>query len=124
MALATADILTIAAVIVIVLGVIFYNNLQAAQAARRATAASPRADPILRRFVHHEGAVVGQAIAVQGDRVLLRQGTVHKAVPLAQLERDGDDLRLLGTVDWMDAEKDGSAWAQRLAAVAVPTGPT
>jgi len=115
MAFTQETILAVAGVLVILLGVVFYNNMRAMQPVARppgATAASR--DPILQRYVHHDGAVVGQAVAVMGDRVLLRQGNVHKAVPRAQLEPAGDELRLMGTVDWMECEKEGAELAQRL----------
>ncbi|MES2155914.1 MAG: DUF5749 family beta-barrel protein [bacterium] len=104
------QIVAVAGVLAILLGVIVYNNLRAMRPKAKATAPDVK-DPIIGRYVHHEGAVVGQAIAVHGDRVLLKQGNIHKAVPRAQLEPVGDELRLMGTVDWMDAEKEGAALA-------------
>ncbi len=120
MAFDQLTILTILGVLAILVGVVFFNNMRAMRPAAKAVPTTPAGEPILQRYVHHEGAVVGQAIAVEGDKVLLKQGNVHKAIPLAQLERSGDELRLLGTVDWLDCEKDGAAWAERLAAANTP----
>jgi hypothetical protein len=110
------EILSVAGVLVILVGVVVYNNMRAMRP-RPAAAVNPTAtteQPIVGRYVHHEGAVVGQAVALEGSRVLLRQGNVHKAVPLEQLERVGDELRLMGTIDWMESEREGSQWAARL----------
>ncbi len=120
MATSQETILSVVGVLVIVLAVVFYNNVRAMRETRSRNPNTVVAQPILQRYVHHEGSVVGQAIAIERDQVLLRQGTVHKVVPLAQLEKSGDDLRLLGTVDWMDAEREGAAWAARIAAAPAP----
>lgn len=65
---------------------------------------------LLCQFVHHDGAIVGETVAVDGDQLILKQAGVFKAVPRAQVAPEGDDLRLAGTIDWAAAEAAGAAW--------------
>lgn len=118
-------LLVTAAVVAILVGVMVYNRQVAAKAKGRVAAGGPAAmpsgDPILQRYVHHDGAIVGQAIAVDGDRVILRQGTTLKAVPRTQLDPSPDGLKLVGAIDWAQAERDGALWGER--GEASPTEP-
>lgn len=121
MALSSTDLLSVAGVVVILVGVMVYNALRAAKARPAATEPAggifggPATGPdVLHRYVQHGGAIIGQAVAVEDGRVLLRQGTTHRAVPGSKLERAGNELRLVGDLDLSASETEGAAWAARL----------
>jgi hypothetical protein len=121
MALSSTDLLSVAGVVVILVGVMVYNALRAAKA--RPTGAGPAGGSfggavtgpdVLQRYVQHGGAIIGQAVAIEDGRVLLRQGLTHRAVSEAKLERAGNELRLVGDIDLVASEAEGAAWAARL----------
>ena len=115
-ALTQTQLLTLGGVLVILFAVIVYNNVQAARARGRKPAAPSGAspgsavDPLLVKFARHEGSVVGEGIAIDGDRLVLKQAGVFKSVPKAQAEVRGDEVVLTGPIDWDKAIADGAAW--------------
>ncbi|MEA3191214.1 MAG: hypothetical protein QOD77_1796 [Thermoplasmata archaeon] len=116
MAFSAQELLTIAGVLGMLLAVIAYNNLRAARARDAPAPISahpPPAEgvhPIVGRYVQHEGSVVGEVVAVAGERAILRQAGVHRAVPVARLEPRGGELALVGAVDWAEAERAAADW--------------
>jgi hypothetical protein len=54
---------------------------------------------------------VGEVVGLATDRLILRQGGVHKAVPLAQARLRDGDVALEGDIDWTAAEEQGRSWA-------------
>ncbi|MEK6975657.1 MAG: DUF5749 family beta-barrel protein [Candidatus Thermoplasmatota archaeon] len=131
MALDQGQLLTLAGVLVILFLVIVFNNVQAARAriASRAgsspgksSAASSSApvDPLLVKFARHDGSVVGETVALDGDRLILKQAGTFKAVPRAQAEVRGEDVVITGAVDWSQAAVDGAAWHASHRASAIP----
>lgn len=124
MALTNAQLGTMAAVLVILFAVIVFNNVLAARDRLRARGgaassggpsasaggASAPVDPLLVKFARHDGSVVGETVAIAGDRLILKQGGTFKSVPKAQAEVRGDEVVLTGPVDWTQAAADGAAW--------------
>ncbi len=116
------QLLTLAGVLVILFAVILYNNVVAVRARKAeggagpgstSSANSPSAepvDPLLVKFALHEGNVVGETVALDGDQLIVKQAGVFKAVPRAQAVVKGDEVQLSGTIDWAQAERDGAAW--------------
>jgi hypothetical protein len=97
-------------VLVVLLGVIVYNNVAAARATRR-TAPAPSPGWV-GRHVHFEGDVVGEVVAEEGDRLILRKGDSTLAVPRSQVRPQGLDLGLKA-FDGAAALAEGAAWASR-----------
>jgi hypothetical protein len=129
MALEGSDYATLAAVLVVLLAVLVYNHFRTRhgdtpqpQAAADAAAApkskgrsgpEPTVDPLLSRFAHHEGEVVGETVAVEGDNLILKQAGVFKAVPRAAASLDGTEVKLTGAIDWDQARAQGAGWLER-----------
>ncbi len=67
---------------------------------------------LLCKFVHHDGNVVGETVAIHGDQLILKQEGVFKSVPRNQIQEDGDDLLLSGFIQWDAAIQEGNAWHQ------------
>ena len=138
MALSEGQLLTMAGVLGILLVAIVVNNVLAANARSKArtgggkgpstssssSGSSSPVDPLLVKFARHEGSVVGEGIAIDGDRLILKQGGVFKAVPRAQAEVRGDEVVLTGAIDWDKAIADGAAWhaGHRAAPIAEVSG--
>lgn len=124
MALDNTQLLTLAGVLVILFAVIVYNNVVAARARAQSkggagsksvplpggSGSAEPVDPLLVKFALHEGNVVGETVALHGDRLILKQAGVFKAVPRAQAMVKGDEVQLTGAIDWDQAERDGAAW--------------
>lgn len=119
MAISQTEILTVAAVLVLLFAVILYNNFRAAKATRAAqaaaatsqtAAASAAGKPWVGRYLQHEGDVVGQVVAVEAERVIVRKGATTLAVPRAQVREQGADLGLTGSFDAAAAESEGADW--------------
>ena len=115
MAFDNQQLLTLGGVLVILFAVIVFNNVMAARSRGRAKAASADGGgdvvhPLLVKFARHEGSVVGETVALDGDRLILKQAGVFKSVPASQAEvRDGEVV-LTGAIDWPAAEQAGLAW--------------
>ncbi len=107
----TVRILSLAGVAAILIGVMVYNQLAPAKAVSQVKA-EPEGPSLIAKFVHHQGSVVGETIAEDGDHLILKQAGVFKAVPKAQAKPDGGDVRLEGDVDWDEAIAKGMAWHQ------------
>lgn len=135
MALDNTQLLTLVGVLVVLFAVIVYNNVAAARARGKGKDASPASggssatrssttgapvDPLLVKFARHDGSIVGESVALDGDRLILKQAGVFKAVPKAQARVEGDDLVLTGAIDWAKAAADGAAWHAGHRAEAVP----
>ena len=144
MALTNAQLGTMAAVLIILFAVIVFNNVVAARDRMRARAGtapgdaapgkasssssasstSEPVDPLLVKFARHEGSVVGETVATDGDRLILKQGGTFKSVGRSQAEVRGDEVVLTGPIDWAKAEADGAAWhaGHRAAPIAEVSG--
>jgi hypothetical protein len=133
-ALTNEQLGTMAAVLVILFAVIVFNNVLAAQARIRArnggTAAasgksssstsSEPVDPLLVKFARHEGSVVGETVALDGEALILKQAGAFKSVARSQAEVEGEEVVLTGPIDWRQAEADGAAWHAKNRAAAIP----
>lgn len=123
MALSNVQTATVLVVLGILLLVILYNNVRAARSRPKgpqaeAGAQMPSVHPLLCKFARHEGSVVGESLALDGDRLILKQAGVFKSVPLGQVREEGGELVVTGSVDWAKAAEEGSAWhAKNRAAV-------
>jgi hypothetical protein len=122
MALSQPQLVTVAGVLVILFAVILFNNVAALRARSRARQGASGAGagagagdgspvhPLLVKFARHDGSIVGETVAIDGDRLVLKQAGAFKSVPLAQAEAKGDDVVLTGSIDWLAAEEAGRAW--------------
>ena len=118
MAIADTQLYTVAGVLAILFAVILYNNLAAIRARSKAKQAAKASGhegpvhPLLVKFARHEGSIVGETVAIDGDRLIVKQAGSFKAVPVAQAKVEGDDVVLTGAIDWPAAEQAGAAWHQ------------
>lgn len=121
MAFSNTQLATVAGVLAILFIVIVLNNVAALRARSRARATAASAEPggaggegtvhpLLVKFARHEGSVVGETVALDGDRLILKQAGAFKAVPARQAEVKGDDVVLSGSIDWAAAEAAGREW--------------
>lgn len=121
MAFSNTQLATVAGVLAILFIVIVLNNVAAMRARSRARSAAAggggatAADgspvhPLLVKFARHEGSIVGETVALDGDRLILKQAGAFKAVPARQAEVKGDDVVLTGAIDWAAAEAAGREW--------------
>ncbi|HJQ93884.1 MAG TPA: DUF5749 family beta-barrel protein [Candidatus Thermoplasmatota archaeon] len=118
MATSDTQLYTVAGVLVILFAVILYNNVAAMRARSKARQASQGpghegpVHPLLVKFARHEGSIVGETVAIDGDRLIVKQAGSFKAVPVAQAAVEGDDVVLTGAIDWAAAEMAGAEWHQ------------
>jgi len=120
MAFGQTQVATLAGVLAVLFAVLLFNNVMAMRARSRARKAGDRAQaggsggdavhPLLVKFARHEGAVVGETVALDGDRLVLKQAGVFKSVPAAQAKVEGGEVVLSGPIDWPAAEQAGMAW--------------
>lgn len=117
MALGDTQLYTVAGVLAILFAVIVYNNVAAARARMQAKSAKPAGaghegpvHPLLVKFARHEGSIVGETVAIDGERLILKQAGSFKAVPISQATVEGDDVVISGVVDWGTAAQQGTAW--------------
>jgi hypothetical protein len=118
MASGDTQLYTVAGVLAILFAVIVFNNVAAMRARAKAKQAKASGGhegpvhPLLVKFARHDGSIVGETVAIDGERLILKQAGSFKAVPVAQAAVVGDDVVLTGTIDWVAAEAAGSAWHQ------------
>lgn len=106
----------VAGVFVVLLAVFAFNLMKARNQPIKAQEGEEEehsVSPLLSRFAVHRGDVVGETVAVQGDRLILKQAGVFKSVPVAAASLDGEEVRIQGDIDWKAAEKDGTAWLEK-----------
>ncbi len=105
---------TLLAVLAILVAVLMYNNSRARREADRPadSAEDERGvdDVWLLKFVRHEGDVVGETVAREGDHLILKQAGVFKTVPTALATVAGDEIVLRGDIDWDAATAEGMRW--------------
>lgn len=131
-ALDQGQLLTLAGVLVILFAVVVLNNVQAARlrkagrvgagagGGKAGTSSSEPVDPLLVKFARHEGTVVGETVALDGDRLILKQAGMFKSVPRSQAEVRGDEVVITGHVDWPQAATEGAEWHASHRASAIP----
>lgn len=118
MATTDTQLYTVAGVLAILFLVILYNNVAAMRARSKARQANQPpghegpVHPLLVKFARHEGSIVGETVAIDGDRLIVKQAGSFKAVPVTQAKVEGDDVVISGSVDWAAAEKAGAEWHQ------------
>ena len=119
MAFGQTQVVTLAAVLTILFAVLVFNNVAAMRTRARARKGGEGASgssggdavhPLLVKFARHDGSVVGETVALDGDRLVLKQAGVFKAVPAAQAKVEGGEVVLTGPIDWPAAEQAGLAW--------------
>lgn len=118
MASGDTQLYTVAGVLAILFAVILYNNIAAMKARHEARQAKqPKGPshegpvhPLLVKFARHDGSIVGETVAIDGDRLILKQAGQFKAVPIAQAEVKDEDVILTGPIDWTAAAQAGTAW--------------
>lgn len=81
------------------------------------TAAAPAQetdDSLLLKFITDEnGEKLGETVAVEGDRVLLKVSDGFVSVPAAKVKHEAGALRLDFGVDWDEAKRLGEEWRSR-----------
>ena len=114
MALDQSQWTALVGVLVILVAIFVYNRMRASQSPiQTGTDDDVSVDTRLSRFAVHEGNVVGESVAIDGDQLVLKQAGVFRTVPLAQVEAAGAELAIHGDVDWTAAEAAGAAWLER-----------
>ncbi len=102
---------TLAAVAVLLVGMMVYNQRMAAKEREAGpTEDVPSTHEYLVKFARHEGSVVGETVAVHEDRLILKQAGVFKSVALSQAKVVGDEVVLSGDIDWEAAISAGTGW--------------
>lgn len=102
---------TLAAVGLLVVGMVVYNQRMAGrEQAAAATDDGPSRSDYLVKFARYEGSVVGETVALDGDRLILKQAGVFKSVPVALAKVVGDEVVLTGDIEWSSAIEAGTAW--------------
>ena len=131
-ALDQGQLLTLAGVLVILFLVIVVNNVAAMKARAQArtgaaagkgssaSSSSEPVHPLLVKFARHEGSVVGETVALDGDNLILKQAGMFKSVPRAQAEVKGEEVIITGHVDWPEAATKGAEWHALHRASAIP----
>ena len=108
---------TLGLVAFLLIVVVSYNNMMAKQARERGPAPKAERDEEdtsswLCKFALHDGNVVGETLAVDGDRLILKQAGVFKSVRIEQARIEGEEVVLRGDIDWDAAIESGTAWHQ------------
>ncbi len=67
-------------------------------------------DPMLCKFVAHEGNTVGETVAFDGERMILKDHGVFMAVDRSLATLDGETVVIQGYVDWDAAKEAGASW--------------
>lgn len=130
-ALDQGQLLTLAGVLVILFLVIVVNNVAAMRARSRGASGGLRGQagagtstepvhPLLVKFARHEGSVVGETVALDGEQLILKQAGMFKSVPRSQAEVQGDEVVITGHVDWPEAATKGAEWHALHRASAIP----
>lgn len=121
MALEGAEWGIVGGVFVIVLALMVYNQMVAKRNAagvggagrRGRDAERPSAGEYLSRFVVHEGDVVGEVVARDGDDLIVKHQGVFRAVPVAATRIANDEVHVRGDMDWDAAAGKGQEWLER-----------
>lgn len=102
---------TLGLVALILLATISYNNMMARQERQNRGARDEDERPdVLCKFAVHDGSVVGETVAVDGDRLILKQAGAFKSVAATLAHVEGDEVHLRGDIDWPAALEAGAAW--------------
>ncbi len=115
-AFSQTELLTVGGVLGLLFTVIVYNQMRAAKVMRAAHAEASGIAPAITgkpwpgRYLQHEGDILGQVMAVEGETVIVRKGATTLAVPRVQVREQGADLGLMGAFDAAAAERAGEAW--------------
>jgi hypothetical protein len=122
MALEGAEWGAVAGVFVIILAMMLYNQTVAKRNATTAGAGpadsgkvstGADASTYLSRFVVHEGDVVGEVVAKDGDQLVLKHLGHFRTVPEAGVKIINGEVHVLGEMDWNSAEHRGQDWLER-----------
>lgn len=100
---------TLGLVALILLATISYNNMMARQERHRREG-DEEAPDILCKFAVHDGSVVGETVAIDGDRLILKQAGTFKSVAAKLAHIEGDEVHLRGDIDWDASITAGAAW--------------
>jgi hypothetical protein len=103
------DLYTVLGVLAVLLGVILYNSMSALRTRARAASALP-SSTWLGKHVQHHGDILGEVVAEEGDKVVLRKGPATMCVPRSLVRPQGLDLGVKGDLDLATALAEGQAW--------------
>jgi hypothetical protein len=105
------QIYTVLGVVAVLLGVILYNAWSAVRLRVKAAASLPGASASwVGKHVQHQGDILGEVVAEEGDKVVLRKGPATLVVPRALVRPQGLDLGVKGDLDIATALAEGQAW--------------
>ena len=102
--------LALVGVAAVVIAMMFLNQSLTRRAREHAPMSEAPAQGLLLKFAQHEGSIVGETVALDGEHLILKQAGVYKAVPVAQAKEHDGEVRIDGTVDWNEAIQLGAAW--------------
>lgn len=112
MALEAAEWGAVAGVFVIILAIMVYNQMVAKRTANGSGSDNdrPSAAEHLSRFVVHDGDVVGEVVAREGDNLIVKHQGTFRAVPVAITKIANDEVHIQGAMDWEAATAAGQKW--------------
>lgn len=115
MALEAAEWGAVAGVFVIVLAMMVYNQMVAKRNVAKSGSDNdrPSAGEYLSRFVVHEGDVVGEVVAREGDHLIVKHQGQFRSVPVAATKIANEEVHVQGAMDWDAAATAGQAWLER-----------
>lgn len=76
-------------------------------------AAKPGEELLLKFVADGDGTRRGETVAVEEGKLILKNGPDFFAAPLESFEDAGDEVKVVGPVDWEAAKAEGEAWRDR-----------
>jgi hypothetical protein len=102
---------------VLIIGYLVRMSLQARKGAPKEVEEeameSAGGDLLLKFVVDADGTRRGETVAVDGQRLIVKDGPVFFSAPLDAFEARGEDVAVTGPVDWEAAKVEGEAWRER-----------
>ncbi len=100
----------LAGVLIIILSMVGYNHFAGVRAAGPKKDDGPSVDPMLSRFVVHDGDVVGEVMAIDEGHLIIKHKGAFRSVPVESAVLKEDEVHIVGDVDWDLAATAGQAW--------------
>ncbi|MBI2077680.1 MAG: hypothetical protein HYT80_04815 [Euryarchaeota archaeon] len=109
------DVAAFLLVFAVIVAILIRMSMRARQAeAQQTMSQESPGEKMLLRFVEDEkGTRVGETVAVEADKMIVKAPGGFLAIPVAQLSESGPGLKLTGTFDEAAAKKEGEAWREK-----------